>query len=186
MTARREERLRWLHETFGDRAAASGVRLETVTAGEAKLAAVVDRVSQGNGADDVIVTAADRSVVESAQQLLARFGVLDLFAGLPPGEELVALDGRFVHYREVNVTGSSGGGPWDVAEALRLMASGAIDAAAHIARVGDLEHAPELFDLARGQALEGKAVVYPHGWPPGSATVRRWDAEDEAAYLAEG
>jgi D-arabinose 1-dehydrogenase-like Zn-dependent alcohol dehydrogenase len=127
---------------------------------------------------------ADRTVVESAQRLLARFGVLDLFAGLPPGQELLALDGRLVHYREVNVTGSSGGGPWDVAEALRLMTAGRIDAGAHIAHVGDLEHAPQLFDMAREGRVRGKAVVYPHRRAREVLTVSRWDAADEAAYLS--
>jgi D-arabinose 1-dehydrogenase-like Zn-dependent alcohol dehydrogenase len=112
--------------------------------------------------------------------------VLDLFAGLPPGQELVAIDGRLVHYREVNITGSSGGGPWDVAEALRLMAAGLIDPGAHIAHVGDLEHAPELFDMAREGRVAGKAVVYPHRPTQAILTVPRWDAADEAAYLAEG
>ena len=126
-------------------------------------------------------------VVESAQQLLARFGVLDLFAGLPPGEELVALDGRFVHYREVNVTGSSGGGPWDVAEALRLMAAGAIDAAApHRARRRSRARSGAASTMAREQALEGKAVVYPHRRPPAIATVRAGMPTTSAAYLAEG
>jgi threonine dehydrogenase-like Zn-dependent dehydrogenase len=186
VTARREERLCWLHETFGERAAASGVRLETVLASSGDLAAVVDRISEGRGADDVIVTAADQEVVEGAQRLLARFGVLDLFAGLPPGQELVAIDGRFVHYREVNITGSSGGGPWDVAEALRLMATDGIDPAAHVAHIGDLEHAPELFDMAREQRVAGKAVVYPHRRSASVVTVPRWGAEDERAYLAAG
>ena len=49
VTARREERLRWLHETFGDRAAASGVRLETVPAGEGDLAASSTGSARGAG-----------------------------------------------------------------------------------------------------------------------------------------
>jgi threonine dehydrogenase-like Zn-dependent dehydrogenase len=184
VSTRREERLRWVRETFEARAAEAGIRLETVTAGDDGLAAVVDQLTEGRGADDVIVTVADRTVVESAQRLLARFGVLDLFAGLPPGQELLALDGRLVHYREVNVTGSSGGGPWDVAEALRLMTAGRIDAGAHIAHVGDLEHAPQLFDMAREGRVRGKAVVYPHRRAREVLTVSRWDAADEAAYLS--
>jgi threonine dehydrogenase-like Zn-dependent dehydrogenase len=183
-TARREGRLAWLHETFGARAAELGVRLETVNATEGDLAAVIDRISEGRGADDFIVTVADQSVIEAAQQLLARYGVLDLFAGLPAGKEHVAIDGRLVHYREVNITGSSGGGPWDVIEALRLMATGQIDAAAHIAHVGDLDHAPELLAMARQQRVEGKAIVYPHRRSASIASVSRWDADDERRYLA--
>ena len=66
------------------------------------------------------------------------------------------------------------------------MATGRIDAAAHIAHVGDLEHAPELFDMAREQRVEGKAIVYPHRRAAAIATVPRWGAEDEQRYLAAG
>lgn len=183
VTARRPERLAWVRETFGPRADRLGVRLETVDATSDDLVAVVNDLSEGRGADDVIITAADGEVVEAAQRLVARYGVLDLFAGLPPGRERVALDARLVHYQEFNVTGSSGGGPWDVAEALRLMARGDMDAAVHIAHVGDLGHAPELLEMARQQRVAGKAIVYPHRRSDAIATVDRWDGADEQRYL---
>ena len=148
VTARRQERLDWLHGTFGERAASAGVELITVNAATGDLAAKVREVSDDAGADDLIVTAADGALMESVQHLLARYGVLDLFAGLKPGEEIIGIDERFVHYQEINITGSSGGGPWDVIETLRLMAAGEIDAAAHIGHVGDLDHAPELLGMA--------------------------------------
>jgi hypothetical protein len=185
-TARRDERLAWIHDTFGDRAAAAGVELVTVNTTTDDLAATVERVSAGTGADDLIVTAADGALMERVQHLLARYGVLDLFAGLKPGEEIIGIDERFVHYQEINITGSSGGGPWDVIETLRLMAAGEIDAAAHIGHVGDLAHAPELLAMAREGRVQGKAIVYPHRRSEGIRDVARWTAEDEASYLAAG
>ncbi len=185
-SARREERLRWLHDTFGERAAAAGVELVTINAGSGDLAAAIHRVSDGAGADDLIVTAADGPLMESVQHLVARYGVLDLFAGLPPGKELISIDERFVHYQEINITGSSGGGPWDIIETLRLMAAGEIDAAAHIGHVGDLEHAPELLQMAREGRVQGKAIVYPHRHSDVIADVSRWEAADEQRYLARG
>ena len=122
--------------------------------------------------------------MESVQHLVARYGVLDLFAGLPPGKELIGIDERFVHYQEINITGSSGGGPWDIIETLRLMAAGEIDAAAHIGHVGDLEHAPELLQMAREGRVQGKAIVYPHRRSDAIADVSRWEAADEQRYLA--
>jgi L-iditol 2-dehydrogenase len=183
-TARRSDRLQWLHDTFGQRATAAGVELVTVNALTDDLAATVARVSDGRGADDVIVTAADGEVMEMAQHLLARYGVLDLFAGLPPGSERISIDERFVHYQEINITGSSGGGPWDVIETLRLMAAAEIDPAAHIGHVGDLAHAPELLQMAREGHVQGKAIVYPHRPADAIADVPRWTAEDERRYLA--
>jgi D-arabinose 1-dehydrogenase-like Zn-dependent alcohol dehydrogenase len=112
--------------------------------------------------------------------------VLDLFAGLQPGREIIGIDERFVHYQEINITGSSGGGPWDVIEALRLMAAGEIDAAAHIGHVGDLAHAPELLAMARDGRVQGKAIVYPHRPTASIRDVEGWSAADEAGYLADG
>ena len=186
VTARRQERLDWLHGTFGERAASAGVELITVNAATGDLAAKVREVSDDAGADDLIVTAADGALMESVQHLLARYGVLDLFAGLKPGEEIIGIDERFVHDQEINITGSSGGGPWDVIETLRLMAAGEIDAAAHIGHVGDLDHAPELLGMARDGRVQGKAIVYPHRRSEAIRDVARWSAEDEAAYLAGG
>lgn len=183
-TARRDERLEWIHQTFGQRAAAAGVELVTVNTTTEDLAAVVKQISDGAGADDLIVTAADGALMEQVQHLLARYGVLDLFAGLKPGEEIIGIDERFVHYQEINITGSSGGGPWDVIETLRLMAAGEIDAAAHIGHVGDLDHAPELLGMARDGRVQGKAIVYPHRRSDAIRDVNRWSAEDEQHYLA--
>ena len=50
--------------------------------------------------------------------------------------------------------------------------------------VGDLEHAPQLLEMARGQAIDGKAVVYPHRRTSSLLAVSGWDAEDERRYLA--
>jgi D-arabinose 1-dehydrogenase-like Zn-dependent alcohol dehydrogenase len=183
-TARRESRLAWIRETFGQRATAAGVELVTVNTETEDLAAVVKRVSGGAGADDLIVTAANGPLMEQVQHLLARHGVLDLFAGLKPGEEIIGIDERFVHYQEINITGSSGGGPWDVIETLRLMAAGEIDAAAHIGHVGDLDHAPELLGMARDGRVQGKAIVYPHRRTETIRDVTRWSAADEQRYLA--
>ena len=185
-TARRDERLAWIHETFGERATAAGVELVTVNTTAQDLAAIVDRVSEGAGADDLIVTAADGALMERVQHLLARYGVLDLFAGLKPGEDIFGIDERFVHYQEINITGSSGGGPWDVIESLRLMAADEIDAAAHIGHVGDLDHAPELLGMARDGRVQGKAIVYPHRRSETIRDVSRWSAADEQRYLADG
>ena len=184
-TARRDERLAWIHATFGERAAAAGVELVTVNTTTQDLAATVEQVSDGAGADDLIVTAADGALMEQVQHLLARYGVLDLFAGLKPGEEIIGIDERFVHYQEINITGSSGGGPWDVIETLRLMAAGEIDAAAHIGHVGDLDHAPELLGMARDGRVQGKAIVYPHRHSEAILNVDRWTRADEQRYLAD-
>jgi threonine dehydrogenase-like Zn-dependent dehydrogenase len=179
-----DDRLSRLRELFSARAERLGVELVTVNSAREDMNGAVGAASRGLGADDVIVAVANGAAIEAAQHLLGRNGVLNLFGGLPAGRTTVAIDGRLVHYLEVTITGSSGGGPWDVMEALRLMADGEIDPGLHIAHVGDLEHAPQLLEMARSQAIDGKAIVYPHRRTSSLLAVSGWDAEDERRYLA--
>jgi D-arabinose 1-dehydrogenase-like Zn-dependent alcohol dehydrogenase len=96
----------------------------------------------------------------------------------------VGLDTGIVHYKEINVTGSSGGSPWDVERTLGLMAGGEIETAAHITRIADLEHVPEVIAMIKRQELDGKAIIYPHRRTPEIEAVERWTADDEKKYLA--
>ena len=112
-----------------------------------------------------------------------RGAVLNLFGGLKSGEDIVELDTGIVHYEEINVTGSSGGSPWDVARTLELMATGEIDACKHISRVGDLDHAVEFLEMVKTHRIDGKAVVYPHRCTDRILDVDQWTAEDEKTYL---
>ena len=181
-----DERLALTRDLFARRAEELGVALHTINTRQTDLKTLVGDLTEYHGADDVIVAVGVAKAIESAQELLARGAVLNLFGELKKGEDIVGLNTTTVHYKEVNVTGSSGGSPWDIARTLELMAAGAINAGAHITRIGDLEHAPQFLDMIKAQALDGKAVVYPHRRTPDILTTKRWTAEDERAYLAAG
>lgn len=104
---------------------------------------------------------------------------------LQKGDDIVGLDAGLVHYKEINVTGSSGGSPWDIARTLELMAAGEIDAGAHITRVGDLEHAVEFLSMIISQEIDGKAVVYTHRRAAEILSAVSWTAQNEREYLEE-
>jgi L-iditol 2-dehydrogenase len=135
------------------------------------------------GADDVIVAVGARQAIADAQSLLGRGAVLNFFGGLKKGEDTVGIETSLVHYKEINITGSSGGSPWDVARTLELMAAGEIDAGDHIARIGDLSHVPDFLQMIKDQAIDGKAVVYPHRISHRTRSVKSWTARDEQDYL---
>jgi L-iditol 2-dehydrogenase len=179
-------RLARAEKLFTHRAVDRGVELRTVNPGALDLAAAVAELTDRRGADDVIVAVGSRPAIEAAQALCGRGAVLNLFGGLKKGEDAVSLDTGAVHYREIVVTGSSGGSPWDMKRTLELMASGELVAAAHITRVADLEHAPEIIERIRRQSMDGKAIIYPHRRIEKPLAVERWTAEDEKAYLAGG
>ncbi len=177
------ERLRLTEQLFANRALQAGVELRTVSPRKEDLAAVVYSMTAGRGADDVIVAVGSREAIESAQALCGRGAVLNLFGGMKKGDDIIGLDTGIVHYKEINVTGSSGGSPWDILRTLELMGDGAVDTAAHITRIGDLSHAAVFLRQIREGKLNGKAVVYPHRSAENITTAERWTADDEAAYL---
>jgi threonine dehydrogenase-like Zn-dependent dehydrogenase len=179
-----DERLALVETLFKARAERAGIGLRLVQSYREDLKAVVSDLTNGLGAEDVIVAVGSEEAILAAQSLVSRGGVLNLFGGLPRGRESIPFDTLAIHYREINVTGSSGGYPWDMAHTLELITTGAIDPAAHITRIGDLEHAADLLKMVKAKTIDGKAMVYPHQRASSILSVSRWTAEDELAYLA--
>jgi L-iditol 2-dehydrogenase len=178
-----EERLGLVRKLFTARAAKAGVALHIVHAASTPVEKLVDELTGHRGADDVVVAVGSKKAIESAQKLVGRGAVLNLFGGLKKGEDIVGIDASAVHYKEINVTGSSGGSPWDIARTLELIAAEEIDAGAHITRIGDLDHAIALLELVKAQQIDGKAVVYPHRRTNSIHSVDSWSGADERAYL---
>ena len=80
----------------------------------------------GRGADAVITACSVAKVQEEALGLLAPFGRLCLFGGLPKDGSQVSLDTNLIHYKQLVVTGTTGGAPRDFRTALQLIASGRV------------------------------------------------------------
>jgi len=180
-----EARLELVKGLFGSRAAGLGVDLQVVNPAAADLHKLVNELTTYRGADDVIVAVGSKRAIEDGQNLVGRGAVLDLFGGLKKSENVIGFDTGIIHYKEINVTGSSGGSPWDIARTLELMAKGEISAERHITRIGDLEHAIEFLRMIKAQEIDGKAVVYPHRRTADIKAVSAWSAEDEADYLKQ-
>jgi len=180
-----EARLELVRTLLGPRASKAGIDLRVVNPAATDLNNFLNQLTNYCGADDVIVAVGSKKAIESAQGLVGRGAVLNLFGGLKKGEDLIGLDTSIVHYKEINVTGSSGGTPWDIARTLELMAEGKIDAGCHITRIGDLEHTVEFLRMIMAQEIDGKAVVYPHRRTTEIRAAKSWSAQDEADYLRQ-
>jgi threonine dehydrogenase-like Zn-dependent dehydrogenase len=179
-----EDRLQLVRKKFGARADRLGIALHTVHVQETPAAGFVDDLTDHLGADDVIVAVGSRRAIEDSQCLVGRGAVLNLFGGLKKGDDTVGIDASAVHYKEINVTGSSGGAPWDIARTLDLIGKRQIDAGAHISRIGDLEHAIEFLKMVKALQIDGKAVVYPHRHAKEILVVDEWSGKDEDTYLS--
>jgi len=180
------DRLKIVDRLFSAQAEQAGIHLRLVNPGQEDLQAVISGLTGGAGASDVIVAVGSATAIISAQSLVGRGGVLNLFGGLQRGRGTVPFDTLVIHYSEVNVTGSSGGYPWDMVCTLDLMCNGQIEPSSHITCIGDLDHAPDLLRIVKRQEINGKAVVYPHRRAEEILSVERWTSADEALYLIEG
>ena len=166
---------------FAERAVKNKINL--IITDPKQLSDEVNKVSGGNGADDLIIAVGVASVIEASIPLLGKGGFANLFGGLKSGSENITINANLIHYGETCISGSSGGTAWDIFQALNLMARGNINAAPHIAKIGGMSHALDLIDDVRCQRLDGKAILYPHRPLEQSFEVDSWTSSDELEYL---
>ena len=114
-------------------------------------------LTRGRGADVVITAVAVPQVQQEAVELLAPFGRLCLFAGLAKGESAVALDTNAIHYKNLVVTGMTGGAPQDYRTALKLIESRRVDVRKVVSHVFPLREMARAYELA--QSGEGLKIV---------------------------
>ncbi|MEX2672704.1 MAG: alcohol dehydrogenase catalytic domain-containing protein [Phycisphaeraceae bacterium] len=101
------------------------------------------------GEVDVVVTAVPvPQLQQEAMALLGPFGRLCLFAGWAKGTNGVPLDTNPIHYKNLIVTGATGGSARDYATALRLISSGKVDVSKIISDVFTLEELDEAYAAA--------------------------------------
>lgn len=126
-----------------------------VCAAETDMVDAVAKLTDGRGADVIITAAASGAAQQQALQSAARRGRISFFGGLPKDNPVISCDSNLVHYRELTIVGANGSSPAHNAEALRLIASGAVPVADLITDRLPLEHALDGFDIvARGQGIK--------------------------------
>ena len=113
------------------------------------------KLTDGRGADVIITAAASGKAQEQAIQMAARQGRISFFGGLPKDKPTITCDSNLVHYRELMIIGANGSSPAHNAEALNLVASGAVPVADLITHRLPLESAIDAFGIvARGEAIK--------------------------------
>jgi L-iditol 2-dehydrogenase len=126
-----------------------------VWGGQADVVDAIVRLSDGRGADVVVTATASGAAQEQALRMAARRGRVSFFGGLPRDRPTITLDSNLVHYRELTIVGASGSSPAHNAEALRLIASGAVPVADLITHRLPLARALDAFGIvARGEGIK--------------------------------
>ena len=124
------------------------------------LAALVRSLTEGRGADDVVVTAPAAAAVASAAQAMASDGMLVLFAGVPVGTR-VPLDLSPVFLGAAQLTGTSGSRIADQARVVAKTLDGELAPRRALAAVGGIETAAEALQALVDGRFPGKIVIFP-------------------------
>jgi len=122
---------------------------------------IPDRLRQetgGSGVDAVITACPIAEVQSEAVQVLAPFGRLCLFGGLPGKAGPVPLETNTIHYGNIVVTGSTGGSIRDYRIALRLVAGKRADLTRVISQVFSLDEWKSAYQNAMS-GVAGKIVL---------------------------
>ncbi len=117
---------------------------------------VVKALTDGYGADVVIVAVGQRAPVEQAMEMVGASGVVNLFAGTYPPAK-VEIDPNVFHYRQIKLTGSFDSVPCQYETALRLIGRGLVKTKPLISHTLPLEQLKDAFELM--QKREGLKIV---------------------------
>jgi L-iditol 2-dehydrogenase len=110
----------------------------------------IKEVTDGWGADAVVIAVGAARLVEEGVRYLAPGGRLNIFAGIYP-KDPIHLDPNQIHYGEWIITGSADSTPENMHRALRLIETGKVQTAALVSHVLPLEQLGVGFDLVKNR-----------------------------------
>lgn len=119
----------------------------------------VRQLTQGQGADVVIVTAPNPKAQEEALGMAKKGGAVNLFASLPKDSPYLSINSRLIHYGQIALTGASDSTPYHQKIALELLARGKINTDAIITHRFPLEELERGFEAMR-EKVGLKLVIY--------------------------
>lgn len=129
------------------RGIASSLGFETVDPAVCDPIDAVRSLTDGRGADHVILAAGSVAAIPGALALARPGGKVMLFGGLPQGQ-MASIDPNLIHYKQIAVYGSSGFTPDDFARAGELINGKSFDLTGLISHRFVLEEITQALDVA--------------------------------------
>jgi L-iditol 2-dehydrogenase len=119
-------------------------------------------LSGGEGFDLVVVTAPHNPTQAKSPLYARKGGYVSFFASLPPGDEMLSINSRTIHYNELFVFGTSDSTPVHIREAVRLLkADPTVFASLVTHRLPMSRFVKAMDEIAAGNAV--KVVLFPKG-----------------------
>ncbi len=117
----------------------------------------VMRLTNGKGADVVIIACSVGAAQADGMRMLAKCGRISLFGGLP-GESIGFIDSNLVHYRELSVFGVHASTPEQNIRAMEMIRDRTIDVEKYVTRRYPLKKILKAFrDIEDGDVM--KAII---------------------------
>ena len=182
------ERLETLNEMFAPLAAKNGRTILFFNPNTSKQSFhdfVMD-ATQGQGADDVVVSVPVAKLMEEADTVMKADGMLVLFAGVPNGTMgMVQLSN--VYLSNAQYTGTSGLTINDQKLVMDRRLGGTLSPGSSVAAIGGLETAAEGLQAVLDGKYPGKVVIFPqiHGLPLMGLKELKEKLPEVAAKLGE-
>lgn len=117
-------------------------------------------ITHGKGADVIVTACPVHSVQQQSVELAAPFGRICFFGGLPHEQPNITINSNLIHYRNLIITGVTGGSNADYRTGLKLMASKKIDVRSIISATYPLSEGYDAFQAALS-GMEMKVILKP-------------------------
>lgn len=163
-----DDRLQTIKDSFTPLADKHGRKLYVFNPANAQesMFDFVMRVTEGEGADDVVVSVPVAALMSESAALMNPDGMLVLFAGVPNGT-FGALNLSNVYLHNAQYTGTSGLTLNDQASVMQRALEGSLSPGRSVAAIGGFEAAREAMVAVMESRYPGKIVIFPqiHGVP---------------------
>lgn len=133
---------------------------EVIAAEGDDLIHAVKKLTDGIGADVIIVAAPSPVAQETAFNMVAPRGRVNFFGGLPKDNHMISIDANLIHYQEIFVSGASSSLGRQNKEALKLISNGSIIAKDYISHRFSLDDISDAFRVVENKESI-KSVVFP-------------------------
>ena len=157
-----DERLKALEDRLGHLAQANDCELVTFNSqtAEESLDDFVRGLTDGQGADDVVVSVPIASVMAEADTVMTSDGMLVFFAGVPNGT-LAPLNLSAVYLDNAQYTGTSGLTIHDQQQVVDLAAEGVLSPGSIVGAVGGMRAAKDGLQALVDGTYSGKVLIFP-------------------------